>query len=119
MVSGSGGVTNGMVATPQTAIIRRHEMPFGAQVLPNGHVQFQLWAPRAKQVEVVLDETGQSLSMEKQPRGFFRLITDEAHAGSRYRFRINGADPLVPDPASRYQPDDVHGPSQVVDPASF
>jgi maltooligosyltrehalose trehalohydrolase len=50
--------------------------------------------------------------------GWFELTTDRAAPGSRYRYRL--ADGLaVPDPASRYQPDDVHGPSQVIDPCRY
>ncbi|MFX7849396.1 hypothetical protein ABTK11_20030, partial [Acinetobacter baumannii] len=46
------------------------------------------------------------------------LVTGSAHAGSLYRYRING-DNEVPDPASRRNPNDVHGPSEVVDPTEF
>src|SRR6185295_11818041 len=50
--------------------------------------------------------------------GWFELATAEARAGSRYRYVID-SDALVPDPASRYQPDSVHGTSVVIDPAAF
>ena len=50
--------------------------------------------------------------------GWRRVVVPEARAGSRYGFRIDG-DLVVPDPASRFQPDDVHGLSLVVDPASY
>src|SRR6516225_5532118 len=52
------------------------------------------------------------------PTGWYELTTDAAHPGSRYRFLIDGSLP-VPDPASRFQPQDVDGPSEVVDPRSF
>jgi maltooligosyltrehalose trehalohydrolase len=55
--------------------------------------------------------------MERGERGVFSL-TAEAASGARYRYRIDG-DQEVPDPASRYQPEDVHGPSAVVDPEAF
>ena len=47
--------------------------------------------------------------------GWFELVTDAAKPGSRYYFRIDG-EQEVPDPASRFQPRDVHGPSEVIDP---
>lgn len=50
--------------------------------------------------------------------GWFELVTDQAGAGMRYKFQIDGG-PEVPDPASRLQPQDVQGPSEVVDAASF
>ncbi|HWF99622.1 MAG TPA: malto-oligosyltrehalose trehalohydrolase [Steroidobacteraceae bacterium] len=98
---------------------RRHEMPFGAQVLPDGQVRFRLWAPAAGRVELVLESTQASaLALEKSGGGWFERITRDARAGSRYRFRIDG-EALVPDPASRRNPQGVHGPSEVVDPEAF
>jgi malto-oligosyltrehalose trehalohydrolase len=96
-------------------------MPFGAQLTAAGHVRFRLWAPAAHTVELVLyDNTAstRTLAMAGQPEGWFELVTDQAHAGSRYRYRINH-DIEVPDPASRSNPDDVQGPSEVIDPVAF
>jgi malto-oligosyltrehalose trehalohydrolase len=53
--------------------------------------------------------------MVRDAGGWAELVTREAPPSARYRFRIDGQ-ALVPDPASRFQPDDVHGPSEVVDP---
>jgi malto-oligosyltrehalose trehalohydrolase len=50
--------------------------------------------------------------------GWYELLTDKARAGSLYRYRING-EHTVPDPASRRNPQDVHGPSEVIDPTEF
>ena len=50
--------------------------------------------------------------------GWFELITDAAKSGSQYHFRID-SEREVPDPASRFQPRDVHGPSEVIDPLAF
>ena len=56
--------------------------------------------------------------MERLGEGWHELVTDRARAGTRYRFVL--PDGLrVPDPASRYQPEDVHGPSEVIDPAAY
>lgn len=100
---------------------RRHEMPFGAQVLAQGGVRFRLWAPAAARVELVLESAPgheRTLALEKAADGFFELVTDEARAGSLYRYRIDG-EQRVPDPASRSNPQGVHGPSEVVDPGAF
>jgi maltooligosyltrehalose trehalohydrolase len=96
----------------------RHVMPFGAEVLGVEGVRFQLWAPAARRVELVLDTTGRALPLLATGDGWHRLVTDEAPPGTRYRYRIDDG-VVVPDPASRFQPEDVHGPSEVVDPDAF
>ncbi len=90
-------------------------MPFGAEIT-NGGVRFALWAPTATAVALVLD--GTEHPMPDEGRGWRRLVRPDAGPGSRYAFRIDG-DLLVPDPASRFQPDDVHRESLVVDPGSY
>ena len=99
---------------------RRHLMPFGAEVLTAGGVRFRLWAPAAHAVTLCLESGRESrtLPMEAQPDGWFGLTAGVARAGTRYRFRIDGG-LEVPDPASRYQPQDAHGPSEVIDPLAF
>ncbi|HEY1272665.1 MAG TPA: alpha-amylase family glycosyl hydrolase, partial [Terriglobales bacterium] len=96
---------------------RRHAMPFGAECLAGGQVRFRLWAPAARHVAVMLEGLG-PLKMSSAPFGWFELQTGEASAGSRYKFQIDGKTE-VPDPASRFQPADVNGPSEVIDPATF
>ncbi|SCZ63434.1 malto-oligosyltrehalose trehalohydrolase [Thiohalomonas denitrificans] len=100
---------------------RKHTMPFGAEIIPSGGVRFRLWAPDTREVELCLDgaQGSESLTMEALDDGWFALETDRAAAGTNYRYRIGGQDTLVPDPASRYQPQDVHGPAQVVDSQAF
>lgn len=92
-------------------------MPFGAEVLPEGGVRFALWAPAASRVELCLDD-GPPIPVERDTEGWIRVEVPHGRAGSRYRYRIDG-ERLVPDPASRFQPDDVHGPSEVIDPEAF
>ncbi|SMH45260.1 malto-oligosyltrehalose trehalohydrolase [Azospirillum agricola] len=102
-------------ATPEESGRRAHAMPFGAEIQPDGSVRFALWAPSAGAVSLVLEEDGERLPMAARPDGWFELTTARAQAGTRYRFAL--PDGLaVPDPASRFQPDDVHGPSEVIDP---
>jgi malto-oligosyltrehalose trehalohydrolase len=100
---------------------RAHAMSFGSEVLDDGQVRFRLWAPGARQVDLCLEapaDGGVVLPMRAHTEGWFVLTTDRARAGSLYRYRIDG-DLHVPDPGSRYQPQDVHGPSEVIDPAAF
>jgi maltooligosyltrehalose trehalohydrolase len=98
---------------------RRHNMPFGAECRNDGSVRFRLWAPAAHHVELCLagSNIGTRLSLEQSDNGWFELVTDAVRAGTQYRFRIDGGRE-VPDPASRFQPEDVHGPSEVVDPTA-
>jgi maltooligosyltrehalose trehalohydrolase len=94
---------------------RAHSMPFGAEITDEG-VRFALWAPTAREVALVLE--GAERPMPEADEGWRRLVVPEARAGARYAFRIDGG-LVVPDPASRFQPDDVHGPSLVVDPKAY
>ena len=96
-----------------TGLRRRHIMPFGAEIESDGMTRFRLWAPSAAQVSLAL-ETGETLPMHIMPLGWWN-VTVRAEASTRYRFKINDG-LLVPDPASRYQPEDVSGPSEVIDP---
>jgi malto-oligosyltrehalose trehalohydrolase len=95
-------------------------MPFGASLTATGETLFSLWAPGARQVDVRLfsDKSERLLPMEAKAEGWFSQLVPGACAGQRYMYVIDG-DRSVPDPASRHQPDGVHGPSEVVDPAGF
>jgi maltooligosyltrehalose trehalohydrolase len=101
-----------------TGVPARHEMPFGALPSLEGGVDFRLWAPGQETVSLVLEEAGEALAMARDDDGFFALRTDRARPGSRYRFRLEDGT-QVPDPASRFQPADVHGPSEVIDPVAY
>jgi maltooligosyltrehalose trehalohydrolase len=98
---------------------RVHDMPFGATRKDNG-VRFRLWAPAQSQVGLVLHGHGGDLELPlaRAHGGWFELVTRRARIGDRYHFRL-GAGGLVPDPAARFQPGDVHGPSEVIDPKAY
>ncbi len=98
----------------------RHAMPFGAELLAGGGVRFTLWAPGAEEVELLLHSNGSLVQsrMTAKPGGWFEVSHADAGAGLHYGFRIDGTID-VPDPASRYQPAGVHGPSEVIDPTAF
>ena len=96
---------------------RRHKLPFGAEVDDEG-VTFRLWAPKAQRVLLRLkDGNLVDLAMRKEANGWFSLVTDRARPGTRYRYVVDGTS--YPDPASRRQPEGVHGPSEVVDPRAY
>ncbi len=124
-------------------------MPFGAEFLANGRgTRFRLWAPSALRVELQLLGAGQgsgiaptpaaagtrgadrecgahpasSHSLRAAPGGWHEADVPEALAGARYRFVVHRRETgaiCVPDPASRSNPEGVHGPSEVVDPHSY
>ncbi len=92
-------------------------LPVGAEVRPDG-VDFRVWAPRRQRVEVVLDHGSRPEPLTRGAEGYFEGLVSAAAAGARYRFRLDG-EITLPDPASRFQPDGPHGPSEVIDPAAF
>jgi len=93
-------------------------MPFGAAVLPGGGVRFRLWAPTQERVRLVLGERGPAMAMERGAGGWFEHSAADAAPGTLYRFELTDGR-AVPDPASRAQAHDVHGPSVVVAPHAY
>ncbi len=83
---------------------------FGPLITADG-VTFRLWAPAARQVRLLLDR---GLDMQPREGGWFELHVPGASAGTRYKFNIDG-ELDIPDPASHFQPEDVHGPSEVIE----
>jgi maltooligosyltrehalose trehalohydrolase len=94
-------------------------LPIGAEVLSTGGTHFRVWAPRRRKVEVVLEGSSTSCPLAAEGNGYFSGTVAAARAGSLYRFCLDGESPAYPDPASRFQPQGPHGPSQVVDPSRF
>ena len=99
---------------------RRHRMLFGADTDELGGTCFRLWAPAACMVEFIIGSQP-ARAPQLMPRlagGWFELQLVDVGAGARHRFALDGG-PQMPDQASRVQPDDVHGASEVVDPTAF
>ena len=90
-------------------------MQRGATVLPGGGVRFSVWAPNAESVAVRLRGRA-DVPLERRGHGVYEAIIPEASAGTDYQYVLGGAK-VRPDPASRHQPEGVHGPSRVVDPS--
>ena len=92
-------------------------------MLPDRSLRFRLWAPAAQQVELILkngDNAEIVLPMQSIAGGWFQIELSplQAKPGTLYHYRLDGG-LIVPDPASRANPQDVHGPSQVVDATAF
>jgi len=89
--------------------------PLGAVLTADGMCKFLVWAPHAKSVEIIV-YGGQErvLPMEPLSDGYFGASARDISAGALYKYRLDGQN-ARPDPASRFQPQGVHGPSQVVD----
>ena len=90
----------------------------GAWPEPGG-VRFRVWAPDARALSVVFEPPRlRPVALEKFPDGTFGKLVRGVEVGDRYRYELDGGTAL-PDPASRFQPEGVHGPSEVVDPSGF
>ena len=98
----------------------QHDMPFGARLQEGGGALFRLWAPAARKAELALETASapQLLPAQADAQGWWTCRVPHATAGTPYRWKIDG-DLLVPDPASRSNPEGPHGPSVLVDPAQF
>jgi maltooligosyltrehalose trehalohydrolase len=101
-----------------TAVQRR--LAVGAEVVPSGGVHFRVWAPRRRHVHVIVEgKPAASISLNHEAEGYFSGFAPDAKGGDRYQLRLDSEDRLLPDPASRFQPDGPHGASQIVDPRAF
>jgi maltooligosyltrehalose trehalohydrolase len=87
----------------------------GASLLADGSCRFLVWAPQAERVDLrLLGASERLVPMERKPSGYHETRVEALAPGALYRYRLNG-DKERPDPASRFQPEGVHGPSQVLD----
>jgi maltooligosyltrehalose trehalohydrolase len=92
-------------------------LSLGASYLGEGRAQFVVWAPLARKVEVhLLAPRDRLVPMEMGERGYHHALVDGVEPGSLYIYRLEGGGER-PDPASKSQPQGVHGPSEVVDPS--
>ena len=87
----------------------------GARPLLDGRCSFRVWAPERERVDVRLLESGRVVPLERTERGYFEAVADDVAPGTRYLLVLDG-ELERPDPASRWQPEGVHGPSAVVSP---
>jgi maltooligosyltrehalose trehalohydrolase len=96
--------------------------PIGAEVLSTGRTHVRVWAPARKRVAVAhgpgLTRTS-ALAPEKDDAGMFSGLVDGLAAGGTYALRLDDDPRAYPDPASRFQPEGPHGPSELIDPSGF
>ena len=111
------------------AIRYAHCLPFGAHLLETApgappRTRFRFWAPACKtvRVEIEYDSATDLVDMQADGHGWFEAQA-ACGAGARYRYLIDGDHGIgrlaVPDPASRFQPEDVNGPSEVIAPRAY
>uniref|UniRef100_I2Q0B5 Malto-oligosyltrehalose trehalohydrolase n=1 Tax=Desulfovibrio sp. U5L TaxID=596152 RepID=I2Q0B5_9BACT len=93
-------------------------MPVGPQKTGPESWLFTVWAPSRQRVSLFFPEAGREMAMEPLAGGFFSAEATDLPGGTRYLFDLDG-NIRRPDPASRHQPDDVHGPSALVDTGGF
>src|SRR5437667_406140 len=106
----------------ERATSRRY--PIGAELIGPTQTHFRVWAPKAQDVDLVLEESAKKDAKRtfhpllREDGGYFSGVAN-AGAGALYRFRVNKAEHFHPDPASRFQPHGPHGSSSIVDSAQF
>src|SRR5438132_170393 len=98
--------------------VPRRRLPIGAEPLREGGVDFRLWAPSCREIALEIEGLP-AFALKREPDGYFSGWLRDARPGMRYRFRADHGDTGLPDPASRYQPEGPHGPSEIVDPGMF
>ena len=104
--------------TPLATPMNREPLLQGADLSPEG-VTYRVWAPACRQIEAEIQgrdgHANRLLPLDPQSDGYFRGLDSAGRAGDLYRYRLDGTRSR-PDPASRWQPQGVHGPSMVIDP---
>jgi malto-oligosyltrehalose trehalohydrolase len=96
-------------------------MTFGAQLQADGTTRFGFWAPSVAAVQIEFRESHKTTdrqAMQDIGGGWFEAVLENRPAGTLYSYVLPDGT-RVPDPASRFQPYDVHGPSEVIDPQGY
>src|SRR6266576_6496992 len=86
----------------------KRRYPIGAELIGETQTHFRVWAPKAREVDVVFEDAAEAkpkfCSLTAESGEYFSGAAN-ADPGTRYRFQVNGAENFYPDPASRFQPD--------------
>lgn len=110
---------------PESSTNKNHSrrLAVGAEVQSTGGVHFRVWAPRCQDVRLQIKRAKSNLSeplrLKPEGNGYYSIFSREAAAGDHYWYLLDGADKHYPDPASRFQPEGPHGPSEIVDPNAY
>ncbi len=101
---------------------RKRRYPIGAEVIDGNQTDFRVWAPKARELDVVVEDGANSKrvfhALTLEADGYFSGTIDIG-VGTHYRLRVDADENCYPDPASRFQPDGPHGASCIVDPTKF
>lgn len=89
----------------------------GASISNEG-VQFKVWAPKASSISLRVVGEFREILMNPEQKGYFTTFVNSLKAGTRYFYLLNSSH-RRPDPVSRFQPEGVHGPSEVFNPDTF
>jgi len=90
----------------------------GASVEPDGTCVFNVWAPHARQVTLRIVNEHREQILTPSERGYYSTVLSDLQPDTRYLYRLDGKEER-PDPASRWQPDGVFAPSQIIDLTTF
>src|SRR5690349_18425006 len=97
-------------------------LALGAEPTAEG-VSFRIWAPGRRTVSIVYEQSGganhHSFELRSEAGGYFAGIDVDSFTGRRYQVCLDRSKALLPDPASRWQPDGPLGHSQIIDPSQF
>jgi maltooligosyltrehalose trehalohydrolase len=112
------------MATDELSLVVDRRLPVGAEIGPDGITRFRVWAPKRQRVRVALFSVGgqgEQSQIELMPDedGYFSGVGSIAQPGMRYGFLLDDEETLYADPASRFQPNGVDGPSEIVDPLAY
>ncbi len=106
---------------PDRNLLNSRRLPVGVEVISHNGQQIRsharIWAPKSRSVELVTED-GRAFALESEGNGYFSGLIERIGPGTRYRLRLDSGE-AYPDPASRYQPEGPHGPSEIVDPSTF
>ncbi|HWA77299.1 MAG TPA: malto-oligosyltrehalose trehalohydrolase [Polyangiaceae bacterium] len=102
----------------------KRRFPIGAEPMAEGGTHFRVWAPARERVSVVERQLaskapGRSALLEREPNGYHSGLVEWLKPGALYGFQLDSDEASYPDPASRFQPEGPHGPSQIVEPHAF
>ncbi|MGZ5009789.1 MAG: malto-oligosyltrehalose trehalohydrolase [Methylobacter sp.] len=107
--------------------VSARRFPVGVERLEKG-MHFRVWAPERKTVKLIMSSKSEDLAhvppsieveLQAEGNGYFSALLPDVGVGTLYRYLLDDDPQSYPDPASRFQPQGPHGPSQVVDASTF